>query len=108
MTASAPSASKRAVAWRAAVDPMSPRFASMITGTSSGIAARSRSRAARPGDPYASKNARFGLTAAANGTAASSTSRAKRSIPARSGLKPSGRLAGIRIESEAQDRPDGG
>ena len=37
VTASAPRASKRATAWRAAVDPMSPRFASAMTGTSAGM-----------------------------------------------------------------------
>ena len=67
MTASAPRPSNSATAWRAAVEPMSPRFASITTGTSAGIAARSRSSAASPAEPNASKNARFGLTAAAYG-----------------------------------------
>ena len=83
VTASAPSRSKSATAWRAAVDPMSPRLASATTGRSSGIAARRRSRAASPSAPNASKKARFGLTAAAYGPAASG--RAGRTPRARAG-----------------------
>ena len=63
--ASQPSTSKRAVAWRAAVVPMSPRLASPTKTTPAGTLARSRSRAAMPADPKASKKARFGLTAEA-------------------------------------------
>ena len=54
-------------AWRAAVVPISPRFASARTGMSAGIPARNRSSAAMPADPNASKKARFGFTAAACG-----------------------------------------
>ena len=71
VTASAPRRSNKATAWRAAVEPISPRFASTTTGTSPGIVARSRSSAASPSAPNASKNARFGFTAAAWGSAAS-------------------------------------
>ena len=46
VTASAPSTSKSATAWRAAVDPMSPRFASAMTGRSAGA-----SPGAAPGRP---------------------------------------------------------
>ena len=53
-----------ATAWRSAVVPMSARFASMTTGMPAGTLARSRSSAASPADPYASKKARLGLTAA--------------------------------------------
>ena len=68
VTASAPRPSNRAIAWRAAVDPMSARLASITTGRSDGTADRSRSRAASPAEPNASKNARFGFTAATNGS----------------------------------------
>ena len=51
VTASAPSPSNSATAWRAAVVPMSPRLASATTGTSAGRLARSRSRAAIPAEP---------------------------------------------------------
>ena len=94
VTASASSASNSATACRAAVEPMSPRLASAMTGTSLGIDARSRSSAAIPADPYASKKARLGLTAAALGRAASSRSAANRSTPAKSRENPSGRPAG--------------
>ena len=93
VTASAPRTSNRAVAWRAAVEPMSPRFASATTGRSAGRLARIRSRAAIPADPKASKNARFGLIAAATGPAASATSVANRSRPRRSRENPDGRPA---------------
>ena len=92
--ASAARTSNSAVACRAAVDPMSPRLASATTGTSSGIDPRRRSRAAIPGAPKASKNARLGFTAAACGKAASRRSWAKRSTPARSRENPSGSASG--------------
>ena len=94
MIASAPSTSNRATAWRAAVEPMSPRFASATTGIAPGTAARIRSSAAIPGAPNASKKARFGLIAAAYGPAASTSSRQNRSIPATVAGKPAGRAAG--------------
>ena len=79
---------------RAEVDAMSPRLASPITGTSLGIRARTRSSATHPAAPKASKNARFGFTAAANGRQASSTRLANRSTPSMPALKPGGRPAG--------------
>ena len=94
VTASAPRRSKRATACRATVVPMSPRLPSRTTGRSDGRLARMRSSAANPSDPKASKKARFGLIAAATGAAASTSRRANRSTPRRSGENPSGRAAG--------------
>ena len=105
VTASAPSTSYSAAAWRAAVVPMSPRFASATNGTSAGTSARSRSSTAIPSAPYASKKARFGLTAVATGSDASSRSRAKRSTPASVAGKPAGRaVASGSIPTHSTDR----
>ena len=95
VTASTPSPSKSATAWRATVVSTSPRFASAMTGMPAGIAARTRSRAARPGLPKASKKARFGFMAAANGAVASTISRANRSTPARPAGNPAGTASGV-------------
>ena len=94
VTASAPRTSNSAVAWRAAVDPMSPRFASATNGTSGGTSDRIRSSAASPADPCASKKARLGLIAAATGSVASMIRRANRSTPASVAGKPSGSASG--------------
>ena len=104
VTASAPRRSNRATAWRAAVEPMSPRFASATTGRSAGMPARIRSRAAIPADPNASKNARFGLIAAAYGPAASTTSVANRSTPGEVAARTRrAAVAGSGSRPEAQD-----
>jgi len=81
--------SKSAVAWRAAVVPISRRLHRRRNRTSVGILARSRSRQPFPADPKASKKARFGLTAAAYGTPRPGAL-AEAFDPARSRLKPSG------------------
>ena len=65
VTASAPSPSNMARAYRVAVLPMSPRFASAITKTSLGICSTTRSKAAHPAAPYCSKKAKLGLYATA-------------------------------------------
>ena len=65
------------------------------------------SRAARgrrcPAEPYASKNARFGFTAAANGDGGVEDGPRECRDPARSGANPGGRAVGIRVETEAED-----
>src|SRR5664280_1224675 len=94
VTASTPRMSYNATAWRAAVEPMSPRFASATNGTSGGTRPRIRSKTAMPADPNASKKARFGFTAAAYGKAASSRTSQNRSMPERFGAKPSGSASG--------------
>ena len=73
--------------------PMSPRLASAMNGTSAGTLAGTRSSAARPADPKASKKARLTFTAAAYGSAWSSSRRVNRS-PAASLAKPRGKPAG--------------
>ncbi len=105
MTASAPRTSNSATACRAAVEPMSPRFASAITGTSDGIDARSRSRAAIPADPNASKNARFGLTAAAYGSGRFEDERREPLQPGDALGEPLGDRRRVRVETEAEHRP---
>src|SRR5664280_3592699 len=94
VTASKPRMSYKATAWRAAVEPMSPRLASATNGTSDGTRPRIRSKTAIPADPNASKKARLGFTAAAYGKAASSSTSQNRSMPKRFGAKPSGSAAG--------------
>src|SRR5664280_2457071 len=94
VTASKPRMSYKATAWRAAVEPMSPRLASATNGTSDGTRPRIRSKTAMPADPNASKKAKLGFTAAAYGKAASSSTSQNRSMPKRFGAKPSGSAAG--------------
>ena len=109
VTASAPRPSNSATAWRAAVraDVATLRVGhdrARRTGSSRGSA---RGRPG-PADPYASKNARFGLTAAAYGAAASTMSRANASMPAEVAAEPGRQAGGVRVEAEAQDGADGG
>ena len=51
VTASASRRPNRAVAWRSAVEPMSPRLASRMQSASAGTSRRTRSSAAHPGAP---------------------------------------------------------
>ena len=74
-----------------------------------GSRARSRSRAASPSAPNASKNARLGLTAAAYGPAASSSEPGERlDAAAGRGLKPSRERGRIGVEAQAEDAADRG
>ena len=67
---------------------MSPRLASTTTGTSGGIAARIRSRRGQPGRPERLEEREVRLDRCRVGAAASTSSRANRSMPARSRLNP--------------------
>ena len=88
--------SNAAEAYAAAVEPMSPRLASSSTGMPSGTAAMTRLRAVAPSAPKTSKNAAFGLYAAATGDVASMSLRQNSAAASALGASPSSALCGSR------------
>ena len=106
VTASAPSPSKSATAWRAAVEPMSARLASMTTGMSAGIRARIRSRAASPADAERLVEGEVRLDRGGIRAGRLDEQHGERSTPATSGENPAGSRRRVRVEAEAQDAAD--
>ena len=106
--ASAPRPSNRATAWRAAVDPMSPRLASITTGRSAGIG---RPQALERGDPGRAEGLEEGEVRLDRGGVRArrlEDERGKRLDAGQVAAEAVGQAVGIGIEAEAQDRPGRG